>query len=1041
MDMSGSMLKLPGVLNHALETAFVRLGVPAHDKLTYISFNDTVHSCQVRRDELRNLPSHGSSNTNMAGVFPALVKLYRSLGSDKDVRIVLFSDGELSDTNDAIRAAVLASEQLGPRTGITDVVIARINSSSYANPDTRAMSLVASVFGTSGEVALTTIDNNDNLCTATESFITQGFQSSQQATCILSGTNLARFPGEPGVTRLTVNAGKDVWVLVDDITNLRVNGHLLDVEVRDLKSASELEKFVNAAASKIRTDLVANLKRDQLDKAFEFFDKVEEQLDRAAKTASPEKASAKLADRLANLRNKLRKTEKTGVTRLLELRNLDNIHQLNQSQIAEFMTGNVQIGKATARRAMKNDGSPVNIFDQCATEVEKLASLCSTLQSCDDKDKSFVGQEGPSAYLTSAQALVGLNPSLKQILEVVGPVGVCIGMEGGQYPDPWEAKVKFVDCTYFVSTADLVSCMVNQQDLLYPSTTERVTGVVGMSFLNKEAFKLFTTTCPTLLKALASMFMRNGNIACVPGDVAALVAAVHLRLVLQQGLTNPATQAAKRVMRDLRNQLVGLLGTTSGSIGAQVAEHLNSDDFSAYCTGANHYGVGCLRPFSVLASHPRCAELRKDRVKTAKIFRFFIVRAAYEDRRKYDKFNQDGNGGGGGGGAAGEEGGAASSDGEGGGGGAASPVGRGASRTDELLYLLGIDLTKFDEEYPDESLDLDSAPVGTFKVDLEEAQRRARSLSWMPDLNEYIVMQRFVDNLNGEPDSTLGVPVDEVRLVAALVALKCRQQSDMDKTKFNLTADPGAAEELAQRLANEVYAEHVKDRKDEKLKKEAEAKRQAILALALAASSPETFDLDFVGRLDEVGMTSLSAPGVAEFLERLAAHDWPLKQPKIMTLLTGRNPRGEIVWANGNVCALIPAVFRKFFKEDATNTLLARVKSCRKLQGHVYSPGRTGTNRHGYNTDHRKLGDMNYATLEEFRNARPEAAAEWLKRRVQERLVKEHKKNRCWYGYRTLDEMKEADPEAYYAKAMERTLVALTGQLLCRPKKIQKDTD
>jgi hypothetical protein len=64
-----------------------------------------------------------------------------------------------------------------------------------------------------------------------------------------------------------------------------------------------------------------------------------------------------------------------------------------------------------------------------------------------------------------------------------------------------------------------------------------------------------------------------------------------------------------------------------------------------------------------------------------------------------------------------------------------------------------------------------------------------------------------------------------------------------------------------------------------------------------------------------------------------------------------------------------------------------------------------------------------------------------LERRVEERLAKERKKNRRWYGYPTLDEMKAKNPEAYYEKAMERTLVALERQTLCQPKKKNKHTD
>ena len=314
----------------------------------------------------------------------------------------------------------------------------------------------------------------------------------------------------------------------------------------------------------------------------------------------------------------------------------------------------------------------------------------------------------------------------------------------------------------------------------------------------------------------------------------------------------------------------------------------------------------------------------------------------------------------------------------------------------------------------------------------------------MPNPDDYMTMHKFV-NMNSEPTSNTtlgGVPVDEVCLGAALVALTCSKQSDMVNTtdrkcKLDLKADPKATEEYAQRLANECYADRAKHRLDEKRKKEAEAHRQTTIMSALAANCPDTLDEKFCDALTKVGMTSRSAQGMDKFEKLLAKGDWPLKQRKIMTLLTGRNPSGKVVWANGNVCTLIPAVFRNFFKEDATGTLLARVKSFRKLQGHVYSESRTGvnTNRHGYNTDHPTLKGMGYATLSEFQDQDPEAATMWLKRRVEERLAIERKKMRSWYNYSSLQAMKDSNPDEYYAKAFERTRVALARYVLCQPKK------
>ena len=1064
MDMSGSMGQLPGVVNNAFGEALASLGVEPDEELTYISFNSETRRQTVRHDALRSLPSTGHYNTRIAGVFPALAAVYNSLSPAQDVRIVVFSDGVIDDTQDAIASATRASEQLRPRTGNTTVLLGRIMSSDRAEPDTRAMSYVASIFNTRGDVGIETIDCN-NLHNATKAFVMEGFKATQQRASLLTGTGLARFPGDPKVSSLGIYTADPVYVLVDDVTGLLINGQPLDVDVRELVSPLDVEDFVKAASAKIRTDLVANLNQQRVAQAFDFFRMVQEQLDAVtAKTSNSmntatSATSAKLTVRVAALQSQLAKMKTTCVHRLLALRNVGNMQNLNQAQITDFLTNkNFKIGAGTARRAMKGDTLD-ELIEACQSEFERLGKANKALSKAfEETDQSFVSQSGPNEYLETATELLGTNPTVQQILSVTGPVGVCFCMQGGQYADPWLCRVDFVGASFFASTADVVGCVVAKYDteLVYPGTTNVVTGVVGLSFINPEAFKVFTTTCPTLLKVLASIFMRNGNIACVPGDVAALVCAVHHRLVLQQSLTNKPTQVATLIMRDLRNQMVGLLGGTAPtSIGAQVAAHLNEANFPAYFTGDLGYGSGYLKPYSVLVSHPLCAALREDSDRTGAVLRYFFVRTCYEARRNYEKFGQatlEGTssthqGGGEASSAVGGGGGASSAGGGGGGASSAHQGGGGASREEELEMLLGVNFAEFDKAYPEDGWA--PSPTGFGTVDLNKAQRRAQRFVWMQSLEEFQIMHRFVHvRTNPGPiaESGLGgVPSGMLYLGAALVALSCEEESDLvnkiSRTcKVNLTADPEATKEHAQRLADQLYTAHYERRAEEKRKQEVAATRQAAIRRALSASSAETFDDDFVGALNEVGITSSSATGYKELEECLASKSWPLKRRKVMTLLTGRNPDNVVVWANGNVCARIPLVFAKFFEEtDATRTLATRIDLLRKQQGHVYSATRCGenTNRHGYNTNHQTLMALGFDSFAKFEASDPKAAAMWFKRRVQERRAIDIRKNSKWtrkFGYKTLEQFEQQNPEEYYEKAAERAHLALARQIVCYSK-------
>ena len=1016
MDMSGSMRNVPGVVNFALQESLGRLGMKRQDTLTYISFNDSCRTQVVTVEGLSGLQAYGCNGTNMAGVFPSLVAAFNSLPPNQNVRVIVFSDGEINDSEASLVAATKAFESVRRREGNTTVVLGRLMTSDYARPDTRAMSYVG-MFDTNGRVSIDTIDGVGNQ-EKIASFVLDGFKPTVQRASTLTGKGLARFPGQDKVSSLSIYIGDKPTYVVAESVNISLDGKQLFVDINDLASPSDVSGFVEAAEGKIRTSKVANLGHRGVVEMFDFFGQVQHLLDARASTQSKTGASsAKLAVRLENLKKKLGSTQRSCVQRLLQLKNLDQVDQLNQAQLAEFMTPGFVISQSTARRVSMTVDSGEQA---CLEELQKLGCAdLSTIMAYKEPFESFVSLSGPAEYLAHAENLCTMdNIGLKDILTMVGPVGVCFRMRGGSLPDPWQCLVDYVGTsTCFAGTPDVAQSMAEDTPLEYPSTHEVVTGVIGLSFLNPKAFELFCSTCPTVLKVLASMFMRNGSIACVPGDVAALVCAVHHRLVVQQDLTSKPNDVTLMIFRDLRNQMVRLLGTEANSIGSQVAAHLNDPDFAAYFTGEFFYGPGCLKPYSVLASHPHCAELRLSPPKVAAIIRYFFIRATYEARKNGGARQQGGGGGG---------------------GPASNQV---PTRQAELGVLLGVNFDKFDEAHPKESLaEADIPKDGFDEVDLEEAQARAESLDWMPDPDEYMRMCRFVQVDPAPAASTHvgNVSIRMLRLCAAIIGLTCGTEADLvdkpnrkptDTLKSCIAGDPEAIKAVMQRLVGDLYAEHYKARLRAKLQEEAEEKRRASIQLALEADSLALF----VWVLCDAGIASASAPEYKKLEELLPDNDWPLKAEKVMILLTGRFRDGTAVWAGGNVCKVVPTKFVKVLDEDLTGDLWARVKNARKTYGFTYAREKT-TNRHGYGSEHKSLFAMGYDSFEEFRKDKHSAATAWLKVRAEQRAQVEEA---YYYSQfrQSLSTFRETNPEGYKAWALERAMLALQRGVACLPKK------
>ena len=320
-----------------------------------------------------------------------------------------------------------------------------------------------------------------------------------------------------------------------------------------------------------------------------------------------------------------------------------------------------------------------------------------------------------------------------------------------------------------------------------------------------------------------------------------------------------------------------------------------------------------------------------------------------------------------------------------------------------LHTLLGINLPDWHQRTHVGDPFADDGPCPPFpSVDLDAAAALAAALPWMPNIGDSVAAARFLKGKGtgpvppGQFGTVLCTELPLLFLGAAAEALVCTCETDLlDKTggavvaaKGPMPGDGAAVAAYVQRLSDDVYREDLAARIGAKRKAEQVARLTNAISRAVTASDPDNFDNDFVTVIDAAGIRTRSSDGYPALVKRLLAgckepgadgyEHVPMCARKLVVLLTGRDGKGNPIWAQGNVFKGDMAPFEAAFAViDPAGNRWRRLLLLRKTYG-MYKYGRDVVNRHGFGNAHPSWWALGYSSLADFQQKSPAECEAWL---------------------------------------------------------------
>ena len=143
LDVSGSMSgHVHKLVSDIIPNALNMLNYDDYHKIYLITFQSTVNSYSKSVKELKNDSSlEGRGGTYMAGVYQSVSSILSSNGIQKNYRILVLSDGIISDQENTVKRAEEIKKYIDNNNYSISVGSIRYNS-GYGQPDTRAISSI-----------------------------------------------------------------------------------------------------------------------------------------------------------------------------------------------------------------------------------------------------------------------------------------------------------------------------------------------------------------------------------------------------------------------------------------------------------------------------------------------------------------------------------------------------------------------------------------------------------------------------------------------------------------------------------------------------------------------------------------------------------------------------------------------------------------------------------------------------------------------------------------------------------------------------------
>ena len=536
LDQSGSMGdSIPKIVNKIIPKVLTNLSDQTNATLITFSEESSVYSGD--KDYFSNLELTAYGCTYMSKALDQLNLIIDNLEYGSSLRILVISDGELHDQEEAIELSSNIAEKVKGKLIINAQAI-RYYTSLSAEPDTRGLSSILQFNSINETPKLEDINHTVDEDAITNKICNYYINDGLGLNIKLKSnySNLYINPWENPTNEINLLKGKNLFWIDNDnnfsieTPNLILEGKQgqdidlkiipgLDIDETNYKSV--LNDNINFFMKKLKILKVVNSKESQkeIDKIVTFFESLEDSIFNI--TAIYDE---KLSSRKRFIQNMIKKRKVSVSNEMRSIQNDDKVYQLNLKQQAEYLREidtKDKTGKNLAKRAFSEG---INFDEVTKKEVlkmkENLPKLLETLKKNNfDETTLSISFFSTSNTLEGIQTVCDLVDDKEifedittiDVIKLLNIVGIGCDASIGNFPDPMTYRIKEIYPGCSVSLSDVLEVSEKKKGenaLIDFNTKKQIINVIPV-FENQDIHKFLLDNCPKLLEYIASIGMRR----------------------------------------------------------------------------------------------------------------------------------------------------------------------------------------------------------------------------------------------------------------------------------------------------------------------------------------------------------------------------------------------------------------------------------------------------------------------------------------------------------------------------------------------------
>ena len=984
LDNSGSMYgSIDKITNSFLPELFTKLNYQDNQPITLITFSNTSEIVTYDFAEVKkglNIDPNGG--TYMRPALENLKNFLENFNTNKNIRIITISDGELFDQENTVKYSNEVVNVIKQKDLLVNSQAIRFFTSS-SQPDTRGLSSCLQFSNVSNPKLIDIKAENYNFENYDELFKSDGFENN---VVLISDNNSIKVePWENFSNKINIRKGENIfWLKKEDGDQLLKGDNLL--KISDLKDGQKVSLKINLKDKisynnyqniisdkinfymkklKILKILGSQKSIEEMDKIINFFEDFENKL---VIKDEIQKLDNSLNSRLILISKQIEKKKVSVANKMAQIKNDEKIAQLNSQQQAEYLRKidvNDKTSKALAKRAFV---SGLDFDETAKKEVIEISKHISELDGIDG-DKLNISFYSTCNTLDGIR-LVSKLPENKEIFEditandiikLLNIVGIAAYAATGNYPDPMTYRLEKIYPSTFISVSDILTAyeVSNGQNLTEISNKQNIISTCVPYFEDERIHKFLLKYAPHLLEFTTSIGMRK-IISEVPYTYEYNLLAGYWKMI-EVLLKDKSEINIKTFINFTQNYK--LVAKSHFEYVIPLVENQKQSPKTLDSIYIANNGITNM-------TYPLIELILSEKTEIDRDFIQRIIRATYQFevyqyiRKLIRKQNPD-----------------TTND----------------FIRNSMIELLNIDIEKNRTKLNPLFESDDNLPIYEDYVPNIEISKKKylKNIFWLDNIvavplllkaaldekNPIEKIKNIPNNLLNDDfiKKELGIEydLDLFRFNCIIQCFLYREKADRcdSEKKRMLISDlsyNNHFDKIIKKYVKKVFQEEFQKDKNKKIKEEINFLKDEIVQKLLDVDNIN----DFINLLNkgikkgqvEIKIVNPGSVGYNDLINKLLDienKDIPLRNEKLFILLTGKNENSEAVWNQGNFLRDTEKI--KKAKNVLDEKLLEKYDEMRKVSGlHIYRGGADKKNRHGHSNDLPSYWAYGYQSVSEM---------------------------------------------------------------------------